>query len=120
MHSPAVNNPSLNFRMEKLTSASINLSASLKHILVWSDLKHAMKSSLPQQHVKDPGHSAKNAGGRFQLNTHTHYVCGFAWSDMVHGGMVYTERAETAAVSRGTSHVSAVSTPLRWIFKNAL
>ena len=27
---------------------------------------------------------------------------------MVHGCMVYTERAETAAVSRGTSHVSAV------------
>ena len=31
--------------------------------------------------------------------------------------MVYTERAETAAVSCGISHVSAVSTPLRWIFK---
>ena len=31
--------------------------------------------------------------------------------------MVYTERAETAAVSRGTSHASAVSTPLRWVFK---
>ena len=36
-----------------------------------------------------------------------------------HGCMVYTERAETAAVSCGTtSHSSAVSTPLRWIFKN--
>ena len=34
--------------------------------------------------------------------------------------MVYTERAETASVSCGTSHVSAVSTPLRWIFKNEL
>ena len=33
---------------------------------------------------------------------------------MVHGCMVYTERAETAAVSCGTSHDSAVSTPLRW------
>ena len=31
-----------------------------------------------------------------------------------------TERAEMAAVSRGTGHVSAVSTPLRWIFKNVL
>ena len=48
------------------------------------------------------------------------YVCGFAWSDMVNACMVYTERAETAAVSCGTSHASAVSTPLRWIFKNAL
>ena len=45
---------------------------------------------------------------------------GFAWSDMVHGCMVYTERAEMAAVSCGTSHASAVTTPLRWIFKNAL
>ena len=26
---------------------------------------------LPQWHVKDPGHSAKNAGGRLHLNTHT-------------------------------------------------
>ena len=31
--------------------------------------------------------------------------------------MMYTERAGTAAVSRGASHASAVSTPLRWIFK---
>ena len=30
--------------------------------------------------------------------------------------MVYTQRAEMAAVSCGTSHASAVSTPLRWIF----
>ena len=36
---------------------------------------------------------------------------------MVHVCMVYTERAETTAVSCGTSHASAVSTPLRWIFK---
>ena len=42
---------------------------------------------LPQWHVKDPGHSAKSAGGRLQLNTHTPYICGFAWSDMVHGCM---------------------------------
>ena len=33
---------------------------------------------LLQKHVKDPGHSAKRAGGRLQLNTHTPYVCGFA------------------------------------------
>ena len=25
---------------------------------------------LPQYHVKDPGQSAKSAGGRLQLNTH--------------------------------------------------
>ena len=26
---------------------------------------------LPQWHVKDPGHSAKSAGGRLHRNTHT-------------------------------------------------
>ena len=36
---------------------------------------------------------------------------------MVHGCMVYTERAERAAVSCGTSHAGAVITPLRWISK---
>ena len=39
---------------------------------------------------------------------------------MVRGCMVNTERAEMAAVSCGASHASAVSTPLRWIVKNAL
>ena len=76
--------------------------------------------STPVLPHKDPGHFAKSTGGRLQLNTHTPYVCGFALSDMVHGCMVYTEHAEMAAVSCGTSHASAVSTPLRWIFKNAL
>ena len=37
---------------------------------------------------------------------------------MVHG--VHKDCVETAAVSFGTSHVSAVSTPLWWMFKNAL
>ena len=66
---------------------------------------------------KDSGRSAKSAGGKLQLNTQASYVCGFAWSHMVHGCMVYTERAETAAVSCSTSHVGTVITPLRWILK---
>ena len=40
-----------------------------------------------------------------------------------HGAWLYGVHrtcAETAAVLCGTSHASAVSTPLRWIFKNAL
>ena len=41
---------------------------------------------------------------------------GFAWSDMVHGCMVYTERTKMAAVSCGTSHVSVVSKPIQWIY----
>ena len=36
---------------------------------------------------------------------------------MVHGCMVYTERAKTAAVSCDTSHVSAVSAPLKMHYK---
>ena len=37
------------------------------------------------RHAKDPGHSAKSAGGGLQINTHAPYVCGYAWSGMVHG-----------------------------------
>ena len=40
-----------------------------------------------------------------------------------HGAWLYGVRrtcTEMAAVSCGTSHVNAVSTPLQWIFKNAL
>ena len=53
---------------------------------------------------------------RWQITAKHAYMkgCGIAWNDMVHGCMVYTERAEMAAVSCGTSHASAVSTPLRW------
>ena len=39
---------------------------------------------------------------------------------MVHCCMLYTERAEMAAVSCGTSHASVVTTPLWWTVKNAL
>ena len=33
--------------------------------------KPRRKEKEKQQHVKDPYHSAKSAGGRLQLNTHT-------------------------------------------------
>ena len=45
------------------------------------------------------------------------HACHFAWSDMAHGCMVSKKQTEMAAVSCGTSHVSAISIPLRWIFK---
>ena len=65
---------------------------------------------LRQQHVKDPGHSAKSAGGRMQLKRHAPYVCGFhevTWCMVVW----CTQNApETAAVPCGTSHANAVST----------
>ena len=34
---------------------------------------------LPQWHVKDPDHSAKNAGGRLHLNTHTPLTQRVGW-----------------------------------------
>ena len=49
--------------------------------------------SARRSSVKDPGHAAKSAGSRLQLNTHTPYVCVFAWSDIEHGCVVYTELA---------------------------
>ena len=42
---------------------------------------------LPQQHLKDPGHSAKSTGGRLQLNIlHLTYVAlhDVAWLHGVH------------------------------------
>ena len=46
----------------------------------YADSNFGIRSTpvLPQWHIKDHGHSAKSAGGRLQLNTHTPYVCGFA------------------------------------------
>ena len=52
--------------------------------------------------------------------TSTIYIKTFNKISIVHGCMVYTERAEMVAVSCGPNHASAVNTPLRWIFKCAL
>ena len=50
-----------------------------------SDSYFGIRSSpvLPQEHVKDPGHSAKCAGGRLQLITHASYLYLFEWRDIV-------------------------------------
>ena len=90
------------------------------NFLCWLLFRYLFRPHVIAVALKRPGHSAKSAGGRLQLNTHVPYICGFAWSDMVHGCMVYTEHADTAAVLCGTSNVSAVSTPLWWIKKCAL
>ena len=78
---------------------------------------------LLQQHVKDPGQSAKSAGGRLQLNTHTPTLPMWLWMKwhckLMHSWTVYTERAPR----RATFYVApamqqpknAVSTPLPWI-----
>ena len=64
---------------------------------------------LPQQHIKDLGHSAKSAGGRLQLNTHTPYLCGFKWSDTVSWCMAEwctQNLRRDSSISRGTSHAT--------------
>ena len=38
---------------------------------------------------KDPGHSTKSAGGRFQ--SHAPYFCGFAWSDTVNWQFAWSD-----------------------------
>ena len=65
--------------------------------------------------------AAKSTGGRLQLNTHTPYVYGFAWSDMEHGCMVYTGLAPRRLQFHvAPANASAVSTPLRWIYKKKI
>ena len=59
--------------------------------------------------MKDPGHSAKSAGGRLQLNTHTPYLCGFEWCDTVTWCMVEwcTQNLHwNGSISHGTSHAT--------------
>ena len=90
------------------------------NFLCWLFFQYLFHPRVTAVACKRPSQSAKSACGRLQLNTHAPYACGFAWSDMVHGCLVYTEHAEMATVSCGTSHASTVSTPLWWIFKNML
>ena len=40
------------------------------NFVCWLFLAVRSTPVLPQSHVKDPGHSAKSAGGRLHLNTH--------------------------------------------------
>ena len=69
---------------------------------------------LPQQHVKDPSHSAKRAGGRLQLWMKWH-------CKLMHGRMVYTElvprRQQFHMAPAMQQPNSAVSTLLQWILK---
>ena len=58
--------------------------------------------------------------GRWQVTAKHAYTLRMWFCMKWHSAWLYGVRrtcAETAAVSCGTSHASAVSTPLRWIFK---
>ena len=56
--------------------------SSPRSIYVLTLISNAIRSTpvLLQYHMKDPGHSAKNAGGRLQLSTYVPSLglCGFA------------------------------------------
>ena len=76
---------------------------------------------LPQQHIKDPGHFAKCADSRLQLNMHAPYVCGFASSDVTWCMVAWcTQNAPQWQHLHVTPTIqqpnSAVSTQLQWIF----
>ena len=65
-------------------------------------------------------HSQVQFNAALQYNTvqlYCLYVEKFAFWLVIYIKTFKSERAEMAAVSCGTSHASAVSTPLRWIFK---
>ena len=70
---------------------------------------------LPQWHVKDPGHSAKSAGGRLHPNTHTTLTqrsrCGLTMPLSRHSVETYPETSThaTSQVSFGHSRLSSLS-----------
>ena len=81
---------------------------------------------LPQQRVKDLGNSAKSAGGRLQLNTYGPLRMWLNLHEVTwHGARLYgahnaLRRQQFHVAPAMQQHNSAVSTALRWIFKNAL
>ena len=52
--------------------------------LCWLLFRYPFHPRVTTVARKNPGHSAKSAGGRLQLNTHTPYVCGFYWTVLRH------------------------------------
>ena len=68
---------------------------------------------LPQWHVKDPGHSAKSAGGRLHLNTHTPFTqqSGLTMPLSRHSVGTYQEMSShaTRQGTLGYSHLSSLS-----------
>ena len=63
---------------------------------------------LPQWHVKDPSHSAKSAGGRLHLNTHTP-LTQQSWSELtmplsIHSVGTYPETSSHATCLGTFSH----------------
>ena len=68
------------FSMVYFSVLTLILKFLLHGLLFCADSYFGIRSTavLPQWHIKGPGHSAKSAGGRLQLNTHASQECGFA------------------------------------------
>ena len=60
---------------------------------------------LPQWHIKDPGHSAKSAGGRLHLNSHTHLT---QWIQS--GLIMLLSRHSVGTYQETSSHTSCQGT----------
>ena len=58
------------------------------NFLCWFLFRYLFHPCVTAVAHKNPGHSAKSASGRLQLNTHMPYLCGFEWSDTVNWCMV--------------------------------
>ena len=82
------------------------------NLLYWLLFQYPFHSRVTAVAREDPGHFVKSAGGRLQLNTHAPYVSRLEYSKhckLVRDCNVYGAHrtwADTAAVSRGTSHVT--------------
>ena len=79
------------------------------NFVCWPLVRYPFHPRVTAVARKDPGHSAKSAGGRLQLNTHAPYLCGFEWSDPVNWCMVEwctQNLRRDGSISRGTSHAT--------------
>ena len=85
------------------------------HFVCWLLLGVRSTTVLPQWHIKDPGHSAKSAGGRLHLNTHTPLTHqSWSWLTMPlsrHSARAYQEMSTHATHQEtlGHSRLSSLS-----------
>ena len=78
------------------------------NLLCWLVTLVSVPPPYYRSSTKDPGDSAKSAGGRLQLNTHEPCACGLVWSHTINWYMVvWCARNEMEAVLQGTSQKGA-------------
>ena len=62
--------------------------------MCWPLFRYPLHTPVTSVARKNPGHSAKSAGGRLQFNTHALYGCGFAWSDVIWCMVIWCTRLQ--------------------------